>query len=396
MSLSHSCTNARLELASLVLFRGVLSDPVVEAFVKMLDSCGSESVKSVDSYAGFVSRLYEHGGDWSSYLLERVLCDENPYMQLTGAGEDIPLYLEQALTRELRLLQSVAEITPADVAKAAEISVELPLWSVSEQDFDGSFRRRLQSVGKTGYGIFCHNHMFLFRDGGLVAVRHPDSVRLDNLTGYENERQRVIANTKALLEGRPAANILLYGDSGTGKSTCVKAVANELKDDGLRLIELQKGDLSHIPVLIDRLSKNPLKFIIFIDDLSFSNNSDIFSDMKAILEGSVSAKTSNIVIYATSNRRHLVRENFADRVGDEIHLRDTIEETSSLSDRFGLLITFMRPDKDLYLSIAQRYCEKFGVEFDAIKAEAFALRRGGRSARAAKQFAESIASEREE
>jgi predicted AAA+ superfamily ATPase len=222
-------------------------------------------------------------------------------------------------------------------------------------------------------------------------------VDFDNLAGYDREREAVLANTLSLVEGRPAANVLLYGDSGTGKSTCVKAVANKLRHKGLRLVELRKDQLSRIPWLIDRLSRNPLKFILFVDDLSFAGDSDSFSSLKAVLEGSVSARTGNMAIYATSNRRHLVRESFSSRDGDDIPLRDTLEEQSSLADRFGLTVTFLRPDRELYLEIARRYLRLHGANLDendlVRRAEAFALGRGGRSPRAAKQFAESIASE---
>ena len=133
----------------------------------------------------------------------------------------------------------------------------------------------------------------------------------------------------------------MYGDAGTGKSSTVKAVCNYCHDKGLRLIELKKSDLRHIPDLIDTLSKNPLKFILFIDDLSFTKDDNDFSALKAVLEGSVAAKTGNIAIYATSNRRHLVKETFSDREGDEVHRGDTMQELVSLSERFGLTITFV-------------------------------------------------------
>lgn len=389
----HSLEDARLALASAVLFRAVTADPVVKAFIDLLDSGVLPLPARVERYAGFAALLYRHSGNWSEYLLGRVLRDENRYMLLAAAGEEIPDYLNQALARELPLFERASQITPEQMGNAMGCPIPLAGWRTEQLDFAAAYHRHLANIGKTGYGIFSEHHVFMLRDGALVPVRHPDTVSPDKLTGYQAEREKVMANTRALIEGRPAANALLYGDSGTGKSTCVKSVANALKDEGLRLIELQKDQLNQIPMLIDRLSKNPLKFIIFIDDLSFSGNSDGFSAMKAVLEGSVSAKAANMVIYATSNRRHLVRETFSQRDGDEIHLRDTIEETSSLSDRFGLLVTFMRPDKDLYLSIVESYCKKYSIDYDdgiRCQAEAFALRRGGRSARTARQFTESL------
>jgi predicted AAA+ superfamily ATPase len=395
MSRIENGSEARLGFASLVLFRGILEDPVVEAILRLLDAPEEPTRKRVAAYAAFVSRLYRHGGNWSQYLLELLLRDENPYMLLTGAGSPIPAYWEDALARELSLLQNLSGLAPEQMARGIDCPYPLPGWATEPLDFAAAYRDRLAHLHEIGYGMFSAYHAFTLQEGVLTAVKHPDPVRMEDLTGYEAERAAVMENTLALLAGKSAANILLYGDSGTGKSTCVKVVANALKERGLRLIELRKEQLGEISSLLDRLHDNPLKFILFIDDLSFSREQSGLSSIKAILEGSTAAKPPNTVIYATSNRRHFVRESFADRQGDDIHLRDTIEETGSLSDRFGLLVTFLRPDKALYLSIVDRYCRELGMPYDeemTLEAEAFALRRGGRSARTARQFVESVAS----
>ena len=164
--------------------------------------------------------------------------------------------------------------------------------------------------------------------------------------------------------------------------------------EGVRLIEVQKEQLMSLPVIMDEINHNPLKFIIFIDDLSFGKEEKGFGTLKAILEGSASAKAKNAVIYATSNRRHLVKESFSDRDGDDIHRADTIQELLSLSERFGLTIQYSKPNKDLYLKIVRSLAEKYQLDIEdselCMKAEAFALRKGGRSARAARQFVESL------
>ena len=194
--------------------------------------------------------------------------------------------------------------------------------------------------------------------------------------------------------GRPAANALLCGDAGAGKSSTVKAVANALFDEGIRLIELRKDQLRFLPYVMGKISGNPLKFIIFIDDLSFNRSNDDFSMLKAALEGSASAKADNAVIYATSNRRHIVKESFADREGDDVHVNDTLQETLSLSERFGLVVLFSKPNKALYLEIVKGLAARRGIVMDEAKlevqAEAFALRKGNRSARCAEQFIESL------
>ena len=182
------------------------------------------------------------------------------------------------------------------------------------------------------------------------------------------------------------------GPNGAGKSSTIKAVAAALAPQGLRLIEVKKNQLYQIPQIMEELASNPLKFILFIDDLSFNGNDDNFSALKATLEGSISGCGDNVAIYATSNRSHLVKETFSDRTGDELHVNDTLQETMSLSARFGLTITFQKPDKDQYLTIVRSLAAEYDIEMDEgelfRKAEAYAIRKSGRSPRTAKQFIE--------
>ncbi len=170
---------------------------------------------------------------------------------------------------------------------------------------------------------------------------------------------------------------------------------NELWSDGLRIIEVRKDQLRAIPKILDELSENPLKFILFIDDLSFLKDDDNFNALKAVLEGSVTAKSSNIVIYATSNRRHIIKEKFSDREGDDVHRNETLQELVSLSERFGMHISFDKPNKETYLKIVHHLAERYGImvndELDLL-AERFALERGSRSARLARQFVDGLLS----
>ena len=274
----------------------------------------------------------------------------------------------------------------------------MPDWRNSDYNFVDVYNERIKNIHSHGYGIFAKYHTFMI-DGNIngvniVPVKNPDNTRLSDLGGYERERKAVIDNTIALLEGKPAANVLLYGDSGTGKSSSVKAIANEFANKGLRLIELRKNQLRLMPSLLDTLSLNPLKFILFIDDLSFTQNDDDFAALKAILEGSVSAKAGNLVIYATSNRRHLIKETFGDRDGDDLHVNDTIQELVSLSERFGLTVTFQKPDKQKYIEVINGLADNYEIKMDreelAKQAESYAVRRNGRSPRIAKQFIEMI------
>ena len=234
--------------------------------------------------------------------------------------------------------------------------------------------------------------MFGMDENGLFPIQHPDGQLLSQLTGYERERSLLLKNTLAFLQGMKANNALLYGDAGTGKSSTIKAIVNEYHPDGLRLVEIKKSQIALLPSLIESLADNPLKFILFIDDLSFQTGDDEFVALKNILEGGSVASNHNVVVYATSNRRHLVKENFADRNGSEIHRNDAIQETASLAARFGLTITFSKPAKDLYLEIVRSYAKQYGLRLDEdellIKAEGFALRNNGRSPRTARQFVE--------
>ena len=380
----------RLRLSALAVFEGLKGDPVVRALEAVL----SEG-RSVSGCARVAGLLFEAGKSLTDYLFSRALRDENAYVRRLAAGEHISPMLKDALEAELETLRLLGGLKPEDVLPEGT-PFPVARWEVEDIDFSGGYRGHMARIRETGYGIFADSHVFLLRDGELKPVLHPDPVDFGRLTGYERERGEVEKNTLALVNGLPASNVLLYGDSGTGKSTTVKALANRFRDRGLRLIELRRDQLEEIPWLIDKLCGNPLKFILFIDDLSFASGGDRFSALKAILEGSVTARTANIAIYATSNRRHLVRENFQDRDGGDVHLRDTLEEISSLSERFGLTVTFLRPDRALYLDIARRYCMEMLLPFDeevARAAEAFALNRGGRSPRTARQFAENLATE---
>lgn len=384
-----------LSLMGLTVFRNVRKDAVLNALTDLAACCEEALPMQLNAYTKFASLLWQAGGNWSDYLLELVISDENPYSAALARGEQANPLLKQAAEIELKTLQRLSSISAERVA--AEIDCQLPLaaWQTSEYDFVQQFYQRMENIHRRGFGLFASYHMFRLAGEQIVPVQNADSVQLEQLSGYTEERKQVLENTQALLNGLPAANVLLYGDAGTGKSTTVKAVVNQLHEQGLRLIELRRDQLQQIPALVERLTNQPLKFIIFIDDLSFAESGEGFTALKAILEGSVVAKSSNIAIYATSNRRHLVREQFKNRQGDDVHLRDTLEEVSSLAERFGLLVTFIRPNKELYLQIVSHYCRMLGCEFSdetAKAAEKFALLRGGRSARAARQFAEQLVS----
>ena len=389
-----------IRLRSLSIFRKLLEDPVVEALCTYLECLGygdSESVSwKVLHYGAFVCALFDTGKrTLAGHIQSIVNNDENAYIRMIGRGEQPWPEMEENVAQELGILQDVADLTPEVLRAGLDWDGYLPSFAVKKLDISASYQERSTNIGQYGYGIYAKYHMFYINpENRIVPVRNPDKTRLSSLIDYKREQQIILDNTLALLEGKPAANILLTGDAGTGKSSTIKAVVNELHDKGLRILEVRKEQLHEIPGVLDELNSNPLKFILFIDDLSFQRDDDNFSALKAILEGSVSARSSNVVIYATSNRRHLVKESFSGRDGDDVHRNDTMQEIISLSERFGIQITFQKPNKATYLDIVHHLAAERGIQMDQAQldmlAERFVLNRGGRSARAATQFVDSL------
>ena len=237
--------------------------------------------------------------------------------------------------------------------------------------------------------------------GWLQAVRNPHPIRLADLNNIDDQKARITLNTRQFVSGRPANNVLLTGSRGSGKSSLVKAVLNEFSGKGLRLIEVDKDDLIDLPDIVDLLDGRPERFLIFCDDLSFEAGETAYKALKSVLDGSISAPPDNVLIYATSNRRHLMPEYFAEnlettRVDDEIHPGEATEEKISLSERFGLWISFYPFSQDDYLNIVNHWLRHFGLsekliadcERDALN---WALSRGSRSGRVAWQFARDLA-----
>ena len=378
------------KLESLCIFRDLLNDSVISALRDFLTH------PTNSAYAEFVACLYKaNGGDLGAYIQELCENSENVYVRMTGTGRVPPDHMSEALDAELAVLQQVAVLDKTALCKGLDYEGFLPAFASAELRLRDSYLERIENIGKYGYGIFAKNRMFYIDEhDSIVPVLHPDKIELSHLVDYERERQIILNNTRALLANKPAANILLTGDAGTGKSSTVKAVVNALWKEGLRIIEVRKDQLRTIPGILDELSSNPLKFILFIDDLSFLKDDDNFNALKAVLEGSVSAKSGNVVIYATSNRRHIIKEKFSDRDGDDVHRNDTMQELVSLSERFGIHVTFSKPNKETFLHIVRHLADESGIEIPAgeleLLAERFALERGGRSARLARQFIDGI------
>lgn len=382
----------KAKLDTLCIFRELLQDPVLQKLYRCLDHPTSSS------YTAFVAALYQaNGGHLGLHIKDLCESSENVYVKLRGEGREVPQYMEACLCEELKTLQALSALTSEELKAMLSFQGFLPDFAADIIHLRRDYLHRAENIQKYGYGIYAKHPMFYVDESGsIVPVLHPDQTVLSDLVDYERERNILLENTKALLDGKPAANILLTGDAGTGKSSAVKAIGNALFGGGLRIIEVRKEQLRAIPALLNTLSTNPLKFVLFIDDLSFLKDDDNFNALKAVLEGTVSAKSKNVVIYATSNRRHIIKETFSDREGDDVHRNDTMQEFVSLSERFGIHITFSKPNKECFLHIVRHLAKTENLNIPTAELEAgaerLALERGGRSARLARQYINSLLS----
>ena len=254
-----------------------------------------------------------------------------------------------------------------------------------------------------GVGAFGLNKAFRFRDlptGNVefMPINNMDTVVLDDLVGYELQKEKLIANTKAFVRGQRANNVLLFGDSGTGKSTSIKAIVNEFYTEGLRMIEIYKHQFRFLSQVIAQIKNRNYKFIIYMDDLSFEEDESDYKFLKALIEGGVETRPDNILIYATSNRRHLIKETWRDRSDVEqdgdIHRSDTMEEKLSLANRFGVTIGYYKPSRQEFYEIVSTLSEKNGLKIDPdqlkLEADRWEMNHGGISGRTAQQFVDHL------
>lgn len=403
---------AKLKLSALSVFRGIMGRSVPRAFYRLLcslDECPEEFLRR---YGDFYALICERGcSDRLAYAMtEAALFDENIFARSAAGGveKNLPQGVLLAAKRDCEAILEAAALQSGEILRAysryeeiREIAGELPRWESGEcagsfRAFDGSLESIARYYRENGCGMFARYKAFIWRDGDIRPVLNYDTIDLDDFTGYERQRQKVLDNTLAFLDGKSCNNCLLYGDMGTGKSSTVKAMANEFRSRGLRLVEMPKERLAEFPLLVDKIARLPMKFIIFIDDLSFQHQDQSYTALKAVLEGGIAARPANALIYATSNRRHIVKERLSDRAMevDDVNTRDNMQETLSLSDRFGLRVGYSVPGKKEFLEIVLAMAHEKGIALSdeeiCAGAERFALARGGRSPRCAKQYVESL------
>lgn len=408
----NNVLKAKLQLSSLSIFRGIMRRTVPNAFYRLLCSLEEKPQVFLSVWGEFYSLIAERGcsGSLAYALTEAALYDENCFTRAAAGGNHtaLPENVLKAVKRDCEAILSAARLSADEVLSGyayydeiKEIADSLPRWKCGEcaesfRMFDGSLDTVAHWYRENGCGMFARYKAFVWRDGDIQPVTHHDKITLDDFTGYERQRSKVVTNTEAFLAGKSCNNCLLYGDMGTGKSSTVKAIANRFRKDGLRIVEIPKERLIDFPLLAEKIASLPMKFIIFIDDLSFQSQDKSYTTLKAVLEGGLSARPSNALIYATSNRRHIVKERLSDRAFevDDVNTRDNMQETLSLSDRFGLTVCYTVPNKNEFISIVCALAKERGVTLSeselAAGAERFALQKGGRSPRCAKQYVESL------
>lgn len=393
------------KLTSLLLvsiFRNILNDEVVSSFLKFLNLLSSDEKNFVDdlkSYSDFISVFYDKTTDQNlyEYLKKLVYTDENI---ISKGCSDCINDNEQLLSTaryELTLLDSLLSFDYKTIKdlflfkypRMKEVLNHLPLFNTNGI-MPFNLDNIINSYKNKGYGIFsCYSAFKYTQNNEIKPVEYLDVISFNDLKNYEYQQNVIKKNTLAFLQGKSANNVLLYGDRGCGKSSTVKALINEFSDFNLKIIQVYKEAFLHLPELYEKIRNLPLKFIIFADDISFDEDEKNFSSIKAILEGSLSNRPSNAVIYATTNRMHLVKESFTSREGNEVHFNDTIDEMVSLSDRFGIMLTFSSLTKNEYIDIVRQIANDCCVDVtDELLKEAysFTIQKGIMTPRIARQF----------
>ena len=383
-------------IEELILLGNVCQDEAIRAFAEAVENEKPEDY--VRAYGLLLGRDAEHA--FAAYLADKILYDDNLFARRAHAGT-LTDPIREAYRRDLSVLQSLARRADKPFEQLEEECDGLPSFRCGEDAplfganwaSEATLQRLEEFYRKNGYGMYIKNKAFTLSSGALRPVRNTSSVTLADLKDYEDEKRAVENNVVNFIKGLPYSDMLLYGDKGTGKSSTVHAVLNKYAPQGLRAVELQKDQLAAINAVKELLSSLPFHFLLFIDDLSLEEQDEKVTSLKASLEGSINEKSANVMIVATSNRRHIVKENFSDR-DNSVHAADTMEEQLSLSDRFGLTVRFSSTGKREYLSIVTQLARdmqlSIGEDELCALAERWAIVKGGRSPRRAKQFADFV------
>lgn len=388
-------SSLRLRTEAMTILGGLHSTDVFSVYADALSALDDSPAAFCRSYARLCQFHYTHG-DLGKLFAREIHYDTNVLTQ--SVDKPVSDDVRAAADFDLYTINSLISLSGSDFLdfarkayrSCADLFDALPGFSAGTPLPFGNCEGLLQMYRKKGSGYFARANAFTIIDGMPQPIANPDPIRLSDLKGYAVQKKAIRDNTLSLLAGKNANNILLYGDKGCGKSSTVKAIANEYADRGLKIIEMPMDQIKQFPAICSMIERSPFTFILFLDDLSFTAEDERFVALKAFIEGGVAGKPHNMAIYATSNRRHIIRENFSDRNGDDVHVRDAMQSASSLSDRFGIEITFSNPVKNEYLYIVDRLAEDYGLDLPEerlhLLAERFAIRKNGRSPRTARQF----------
>lgn len=391
----------RIALMGISVYRGVCKKPVMMQVAALLDALAAgQGELAVKHYTEVFYQLHQEGcAGLNGWLEEKLKDSEESYPLLVERGE-CDFALEEAARRDVENFAQLAELDCEVLIGAMQsllpqdyhpMLAGLPQW---ESGVTIDFDCLTQFYRDNGTGLFARYRAFLWEDGELFPIANPDAPEKHELLGYEQQREIVIANTHAMMQGHTVNNVLLYGDSGTGKSATVKSLLAVDGLEDLRIIELQKDGLGDMSALIRRLRDRRQKFILFVDDLAFDQDDRTYSLLKTILEGGLEPRPANVAIYATSNRRNLVRQTFSDRTGDEVDAAETIQEKTALADRFGLRVAYLPLNKPEFLKLIDGLAELEGIEMDPDELHAQAIkwemRHPGRTPRTAHQFIASL------
>ena len=429
----------QVRLSSLLLYQNVLEQQASDCYVYLLRTLANHALDGHENNSRRISYLLAYGKwfraiaatgyNWRDYVILQILSSENPFSQKSQGTEfeQLPVSLVAAAKHDLEVLEEVSlwdgdklvdlietlsdrsvawQLAESDLSRLSQAKKSLLLKFQTTDDWKQLLPELTIYYQQSGTGIFTDHKAFRWHKGHLEGIAHPDLVQLSDLIGYEWQRQALYKNTDAFLAGYHGLHTLLYGSRGTGKSSMVKSLMYAYGDRGLRLVEVVKNDLKDLPIIADLLRNVPLKFIVFVDDLSFEEESEDYKALKVVLEGNLSAQPTNLLVYATSNRRHLLREYFSDRPSlkdlsdhKDVNPWDTMQEKLSLSDRFGLTLTFLQADQGIYLKIVHHLAKRLGIQLAEddlnFRALQWATRHNGQSGRTAQQFVDHLQAELE-
>jgi predicted AAA+ superfamily ATPase len=386
----------------LLIFRSLKQAPeVAELLATIEDIEDTTDLTLLSGWYGMLLEQFPHQNNpWAGYLYELIKNDEN-YFSLAceqGVYPQLSPGILTAIQADLKNLNLLLNWNPQSLINGLSNFKDDHIPNCPKQFIKGLTIDALAESYKKGAGLFGKYSSFTWDSltQTLNPIESPDPVTFSELIGIEDQKKVLLQNTIQFIKGYSANNILLYGDRGTGKSSSIKALNNWFAAAGLRVIEVNKEDLIDFPMIITLLKNRGLKFILYVDDLSFEADEIDYKHLKVVLEGGLAVKPANVLIYATSNRRHLIRETFTERE-DDLHSNDAIQERLSLADRFGISITFTTPNQPEYLTIVTELARRRGIALPpdelSRKANQWALRHNGCSGRTAKQFVDQLQGE---